>query len=129
MEDNCDLAIIYGLTKPEGYKIEHKKLSDKVQFPLECVEKARELGFETITVGQVMEKQGVVENNKDPHLSLTGKSRTVYLTEAITDLAKDVKLAINVTEKAQEVKGLSKESIQDLKTSEVTEARDIKPSS
>lgn len=128
MEDNCDLAIIYCLTEPEGYKIEHKKLSDKVQFPSESVEEARKRGFETVTVGQVMEEQGVVNNNKDPHLTLTGISRTVYLTEAITDLARDVKLAMSVTEKVLEARGLSRESIQDLKTSEVTEDRDIKPS-
>ena len=90
MEDNCDAAIIYCLIKDEDYEIEHYALSEKVKFPNECIDEARKRGFDTVTVGQIMQELGIVKDQKDPHLSLTGKSRTDYLTNTITQLVDDI---------------------------------------
>ena len=86
LEDNSDVAIIYCLNKNEDYDVEHIEMSEKVTFPADCVEEARQRGFATVTVGQVMKERGVVNDQTDPHLTLTGKSRTIYLTDTITKL-------------------------------------------
>ena len=64
--------------------------SDSVVFPDEYVEKARKIGFDTMTVGQVMAEAGYVENRKDPHLTISGTSRQVYLETAILKLVKRI---------------------------------------
>ena len=42
-----------------------------VSFPKEAVDEAARQGFETTTVGKVMEEQGIVKNHADPHVCLT----------------------------------------------------------
>jgi len=54
------------------------------------VEEARKRGFETTTVGEVMEEKGIISNRKDPHLDLSGISREVFIRDAVTDLVKRV---------------------------------------
>lgn len=56
--------------------------SEGVEFPSASVEETRKRGFETWTVGKVMQEQGVVAQHDDPHLSLSGKSRVDYVNEA-----------------------------------------------
>lgn len=58
--------------------------SEGVAFPADCVEEARERGFDTWTVGQVMAERGIVTKHDDPHLDLSGRSRQVYIEEALT---------------------------------------------
>ena len=58
-------------------------LSDGVEFPGASVEEARSRGFETWTVGRVMQEQGVVKQHDDPHLDLSGRSRVEYIDEAV----------------------------------------------
>src|SRR3989338_3133033 len=62
------------------------EFSDTVVFPDEYVERACQIGFSTITVGKIMEEAGYVTNNKDPHLSISGISRQVYLEKAVQKL-------------------------------------------
>jgi non-canonical (house-cleaning) NTP pyrophosphatase len=38
---------------------------------------------ENKTYGDVLKERGIVENGSDPHISLCGRSRTVFLAEAI----------------------------------------------
>lgn len=59
-------------------------LSDGVTFPHEFVEFARMRGFETTTVGQVMEEAKFVEAHNDPHKSITGKTRAAYIDDALS---------------------------------------------
>lgn len=54
-----------------------------VAFPNDSVEEAKRRGLAHCTVGQVMQEQGYVSRHDDPHLDLTNKSRTEYLTETI----------------------------------------------
>ena len=87
MKDNNDVAIVYCLSKD---KEEYTAQSEAVLFPSKSVEEARTRGFDKWTVGKVMEEQGVVKNNKDPHLCLSGKSRTDYLIAVIKTLAEEI---------------------------------------
>ncbi len=72
------------------YDLNHNKefidYSDSVIFPGVYVEKARQIGFDEITVGKVMADDGFVANAKDPHLSISGISRQVYLEKTVKDL-------------------------------------------
>lgn len=65
---------------------EHIGYSDAVVFPDEYVERARQIGFDTMTVGQVMAEAGYVADQKDPHLSISGTSRQVYLENTVQKL-------------------------------------------
>lgn len=67
--------------------------SEAVIFPTEYVEKARQIGFETMTVGQVMAEAGYVTDRRDPHLSLSGISRQVYIESALQSLVEQVERA------------------------------------
>jgi non-canonical (house-cleaning) NTP pyrophosphatase len=69
---------------------EHIGYSDAVVFPNEFVERARQIGFDTMTVGQVMDEAGYVANQKDPHLSISGISRQVYLESTVQKLVDQV---------------------------------------
>jgi non-canonical (house-cleaning) NTP pyrophosphatase len=60
--------------------------SDGVQFPAQAVETARQRGFQEWTVGKIMMEMGIVQQHDDPHLELSGKSRALYLEEAIVDI-------------------------------------------
>lgn len=59
-----------------------------VEFPHESVEEARRRGFDTWTVGRVMQEQGLIRQHDDPHLDLSGKSRSEYLRDAVKKAAK-----------------------------------------
>ena len=69
---------------------EHVGYSDAVVFPDEFVERARAIGFDTMTVGQVMAEAGYVTDQKDPHLSISGASRQVYLESTVQKLVDKV---------------------------------------
>jgi inosine/xanthosine triphosphatase len=71
-------------------KEENLKYSKGIIFPKNFVEEARKIGFEKITVGTVMEKAGHVKNNKDPHLTITGISRQVYIEETVKELVAEI---------------------------------------
>jgi non-canonical (house-cleaning) NTP pyrophosphatase len=60
--------------------------TDSVVFPTDCVEEAMRLGFDKHTVGSVMATKRPDINKQDPHLSLTGKSRVIYLADGIEKL-------------------------------------------
>lgn len=69
---------------------EHIAYSDEVMFPTQYVDQARQIGFDKITVGKVMMDARYVHDHKDPHLSISGKSRKEYLEETIRKLVKEV---------------------------------------
>lgn len=54
-----------------------------VTFPADMVEVARAKGFTAVTVGQVMQANGVVRQHDDPHRDLSGISRADYLIDAV----------------------------------------------
>lgn len=60
--------------------------SDSIEFLEEYVKKAEKIGFDKITVGQVMFEDKAISDSKDPHLSITGKKRQVFLEEALNNL-------------------------------------------
>lgn len=59
--------------------------SDGVTFPRESVEEARKRGFDTWTVGKIMEEQGIVTQHDDPHKDLSGRSRIAYIDDAMRE--------------------------------------------
>jgi non-canonical (house-cleaning) NTP pyrophosphatase len=64
-------------------KKEFTGFTDSVVFPTDCVEEAMRLGFDLNTVGSVMAKRRPDIDKQDPHFSITGKSRVLYLSETI----------------------------------------------
>ena len=80
------VVVIYDVRNGE----EHIGYSDAVVFPDEYVERARQIGFDTMTVGQVMAEAGYVANQKDPHLSISGISRQIYLEQIVQKLVAQV---------------------------------------
>ncbi|HII71216.1 TPA: DUF84 family protein [Candidatus Woesearchaeota archaeon] len=83
-----DKAVVLLFRPYEG--TEHVAYSDSVVFPDRFVERAREIGFDRITVGKVMADAGHVEDPKDPHLYISGKSRRQYLEETVRGLVMSV---------------------------------------
>ncbi|MCC7552261.1 DUF84 family protein [Candidatus Micrarchaeota archaeon] len=87
-EDNAwrDKAVIvlYNLKTKEEY-IEY---SDHIVFPDQYVDKAREIGFDKITVSKVMFDEGYILNAKDPHKTISGISRQVYLEDTLKKIIK-----------------------------------------
>lgn len=69
---------------------EYVAYSDAVVFLDKYVEMAREIGFETATVGKVMFDEGYVTDAKDPHKSISGISRRVYLEKMVKKLVGEV---------------------------------------
>lgn len=69
---------------------EQIQYSGAVVFPDKYVKIARQKGFDRVTVGQVMEEEGYVVNRKDPHLTISGISRQVYLESAVQKLVKQI---------------------------------------
>jgi hypothetical protein len=51
--------------------------------PADAVQQSVESGFE-VTVGEILVKNGIVENSKDPHKSLCGYDRASILAHAVT---------------------------------------------
>ena len=72
---------------------EYVDYSDGVVFPREYVERTRDIGFDKMTVGKVMEKEGYVKDNKDPHKSITGKPRQEYIEETLGRLVRQVEIS------------------------------------
>lgn len=64
--------------------------SDAVVFPDEYVEEARKIGFDKITVGKVMADSGYISNSKDPHMSISGTSRQVYIEKTVQRLVEEI---------------------------------------
>ncbi len=83
------VIVIYDPTKDS----EHVAYSDSIIFPDEYVEKARQLGFDKITVAKVMADEGYVTNPKDPHLTIAGVSRQVYIEKTVQKLVEQVEKA------------------------------------
>ena len=90
MEDGkwLDKAVIV-IYNPHDDK-ENIAYSDAVIFPDKYVKIARQKGFDTTTVGQVMEDEGYVKNRKDPHLTISGISRQTYLENTIQKLVNQI---------------------------------------
>lgn len=84
-----DRAIVVMCTR-DG--IAHVSQSEGVKFPTESVLEARERGFDVWTVGKVMAEQGIVKQHDDPHLCLSGKSRTTYIDDAMAKAISALKL-------------------------------------
>jgi non-canonical (house-cleaning) NTP pyrophosphatase len=82
-----DKAVIYCLTKADNYQTPLIFWSEAITLDKACVEIARARGFDKCTVGMVMQELGLVANHKDPHLSLTGRTRESFLTAAMSGLA------------------------------------------
>ncbi len=87
-----DKAVVV-LKTAEGNEI--AAMSDGVVFPSEYVEKTRERrgGFAKWTVGKTMAEHGVVQDDGDPHLELSGRPRQTYLEEAISKALSQLKPA------------------------------------
>jgi len=79
-----DKAVVVLLDTRSGK--EYVAYSEGVVFPKEYVERAREIGFDKMTVGKVMADAGYVTDAKDPHKSISGKSRTQYIVETLLNL-------------------------------------------
>lgn len=58
-------------------------------FPTKYVEIAKRIGFDKMTVGKVMFDEKFVEDSKDPHKSISHKSRKEYLFETLLKLARE----------------------------------------
>ena len=54
------------------------------------MEEARSRGFDTWTVGRVMQEKGIVKKHDDPHLDLSGRSRVEYMDEAVQRAARSL---------------------------------------
>ncbi|MFH1585948.1 MAG: DUF84 family protein [archaeon] len=80
------VAVVYRTDRDE----EHVAYSDGVVFPTEYVDRARALGFDKVTVGKVMAEAGYVADNKDPHKSISGKSRQLYIEDTLGRLVREV---------------------------------------
>lgn len=74
-----DKAIVVARLK-SGEFIEAQ--SDAVEFPQDAVQETIRRGVAVWTCGKVMAEWGRVEKHDDPHLSLTGKSRATFISEA-----------------------------------------------
>ncbi len=83
--DKAVILAYYPLTKKEVIIF-----SETVVFPTKYVDRARELGFNKTTVGEVMKDQGYVLDAKDPHFSLTGTSRKDYIKSGLQKLIKEM---------------------------------------
>lgn len=71
---------------------EYVAYSEGVVFPDKYVETARKIGFDKITVGSVMVKEGYVSDSKDPHKSISGISRQDYIENTLARLVKEVEM-------------------------------------
>lgn len=70
----------------------HDILTDGVAFPKTYVDEAasREGGFAKWTAGQIMAERGLVKDDSDPHVDLSGISRAVYLKNGLVKLLKPI---------------------------------------
>jgi len=83
-----DKAVVLAVTKDRHEHIEYSK---GVEFDKQWVDEARELGFDTITVGKLMAAKGVVRKHDDPHADLGDKTpRAQILKEAVSSAVNKV---------------------------------------
>jgi non-canonical (house-cleaning) NTP pyrophosphatase len=80
-------VVVYRNTNP-GWSLDW--YSEGVEFPKRYVDKARERGFETTRVGDIMVEEGFIEDPSDPHLKLTGISREKYINDAVLKLVRSI---------------------------------------
>ena len=80
--------MVYDVKKDNEFVL----FSDSVVFPTEYVDRAREIGFESVTVGEVMMEDDFVKNNKDPHLCISGISRKVFIENTVSKLVEKIEL-------------------------------------
>jgi non-canonical (house-cleaning) NTP pyrophosphatase len=83
-----DRAVV--LVKDTRDEKEYVAYSEGVVFPEEFVKRAKEIGFDKITVGKVMADADYVKDAKDPHLSISGISRQKYLETAISRVVVEI---------------------------------------
>lgn len=76
------VGVLYDIRKDEEYIMRSKG----VMFPTSYVDRAREIGFETTTVGQVMKEEYFVKSSKDPHMSLAGIPRKKFIEDMCYNL-------------------------------------------
>lgn len=84
--DRAIVTLAVGDAKPQVF------YSDGVEFPEDCVEIARNRGFNEWTVGKVMEELGIVAKHDDPHATLSGKSRVAYIDDVLKTAVGSLKL-------------------------------------
>ncbi|MFA5382538.1 MAG: DUF84 family protein [Candidatus Micrarchaeia archaeon] len=64
--------------------------SDYIVFPDKYVEKARKIGFDKITVSEVMFDDDYILDSKDPHKCISGIPRQVYLEDTLKKIVREV---------------------------------------
>ena len=69
---------------------EYVAYSEGVVFPDEYVERARVIGFDKTTVGRVMKDAGYIKDGKDPHMSISRRSRREYIEETVARLLEEL---------------------------------------
>lgn len=84
--DRPVIAVARGTGTPEV------TYGEGVEFPAASVEETRKRGFDTWTVGKIMQEQGIVTQHDDPHGDLSGKPRAVYLADAVKSAAKKLSI-------------------------------------
>lgn len=89
-----DVAIAVGRYKNHQFE----GLSNYLKFPTDAVLAAKSSGFDTTTVGQVLFETGVVADAKDPHKSLCGTSRSIFLSIAVDSVLKKIDKWIKLNE-------------------------------
>ena len=78
-----DRAVVAVTFKDKPTIIEHS--IDGVIFPMKYVEMTSNAigGFVHNTVGEIMQKEGYVKDNSDPHIDLCGKHRKDFIVETL----------------------------------------------
>ena len=61
-----------------------------VEFPADCVEEARRIGFDKMTASKIIAQRGLSKQHDDPHLSLAGRPRAQFITETLVTLLRKV---------------------------------------
>ncbi|NQU31657.1 MAG: DUF84 family protein [Bacteroidetes bacterium] len=80
------VIVIYDLSTNNEYLA----YSDSIVFPDKYVERARKSGFQTTTVCHVMLEAGYIANLQDPHFTISGTSRQVYLEKTVLELVERI---------------------------------------
>lgn len=84
-----DIGIVVAWSKYAGGDGDDKFTlveSAPVVFPASIVEEVKRLGVDEWTCGKLMARRQIVSKHDDPHMSLTGISRRIYLENAIVTL-------------------------------------------
>lgn len=83
-----DRAIIIYRNVNPGWSVDWE--SAPVEFPTKYVDMARERGFQTTRVADIMKENGLVTDVRDPHLDLAGRSRADYINEAVLGMVRAI---------------------------------------